>query len=295
MKIKKLLFVTKFEDLWFDKVQSLLDLQKADLNHVVFLNVIQREKVALHRGAGYQKKEEIRLREKANIRFIDWAETLFERGLEVGAYIVVGTMVQQVISAAQKEAADLIVIGRQNKSKIETLLTGSDITEIIRRTGLPILVCKDLPSEGKLTEKPFARPLLATNWSPASQRAVEFLRPLKQVVEQVHVIHVADEKDLTSASAMAIQKTRKDSRAKLETICDTLETYGINARAHVYIGETLDQIEKAARECQATMIIIGTPYRGHWKERLTGSISQALADKSVFPTLLIPPAPEKDQ
>ena len=45
--------------------------------------------------------------------------------MEVGVYIVVGTMVQQVISAAQKETADLIVIGRQNKSKIEKLLTGS--------------------------------------------------------------------------------------------------------------------------------------------------------------------------
>ena len=76
MNIKKLLFATQFEVLWFDALHSLLDLKAADLNHVVFLNVIEREKVALRRGSGYQKKEEIKLREKANIRFIDWAETL---------------------------------------------------------------------------------------------------------------------------------------------------------------------------------------------------------------------------
>ena len=40
MKIEKLLFVTKFEELGFDAVQSLLSLTKADLNHVVFINVI---------------------------------------------------------------------------------------------------------------------------------------------------------------------------------------------------------------------------------------------------------------
>ena len=35
-----------------------------------------------------KKEEEIKLREKANIRFIDWAETLFEQGL--GATVELG-------------------------------------------------------------------------------------------------------------------------------------------------------------------------------------------------------------
>ena len=71
MKIKKLLFVTKFEQLGLDALQSLMDIRDAGLNHVVFLNVIERERVAMRRGTGYQKDEEIRLRERANIRFID--------------------------------------------------------------------------------------------------------------------------------------------------------------------------------------------------------------------------------
>ena len=69
-KIKKLLFFTKFEELGFDALQSLLDLRNVDLEHVVFLHVIERAKVALHRGVGYKKDKEIKLREIANIRFI---------------------------------------------------------------------------------------------------------------------------------------------------------------------------------------------------------------------------------
>ena len=52
MDIKKLLFVTKFDDLCFDALQSLLTLRNASLNHVVFVNVIEREKVAMHRRLG---------------------------------------------------------------------------------------------------------------------------------------------------------------------------------------------------------------------------------------------------
>ncbi|MGD9057850.1 MAG: universal stress protein, partial [Desulfobacterales bacterium] len=115
MEIKKLLFVTKFEELGFDALRSLLSLRKSALEHVVFVNVIERDRVAMRRGKGYQKDEEIRLREAANIRFIDWAENLFEQGMEVGVYIVVGSLVSEVIKATHKEEADLIVIGRSTK------------------------------------------------------------------------------------------------------------------------------------------------------------------------------------
>ena len=48
------MFVTKFEDLGYDAIQSLLGLRKASLEHIVFMNVIEREKVAMQRGVGYE-------------------------------------------------------------------------------------------------------------------------------------------------------------------------------------------------------------------------------------------------
>ncbi len=290
MDIRKLLFVTKFEDLRFDALQSLLDLRKVALEHVVLLNVIEREKVAMQRGTGYHKKQEIRLREKANIRFIDWAETLFEMGLEVGVYIAVGSFVKQVIQAAEKEAVDLIVIGPSRQGKMDQFITGPDLTEILHRTGVPILVYKNRSRDGVNIEKPFERPLLATNWSSASRNALNYLKRLN-IVESVHVVHVADEKSLKGTSAMAVQQTRKENRRKLDKICDILEAAGIDGRPHVYIGDTITEIEKAAEECQATMIIAGASNRSwnSWRERLLGSIPKELSERSAFSTLIIPP------
>lgn len=289
MDIKRLLFVTRFDKLRFDALQSLMDLKKASLNHVVFLNVIEREKVAMRRGKGYEKSTEIRLREKANIRFIDWAETLFEEGMEVGVYIVVGNFTGQVIEAAEKEAVDLIVLSPEKKGRFEQLYSGSDITEIVQRSATPVLVYKYLFRKGPLAENPFEKPLLATNWSDASQRAIEYLKPLKSVIREVDVVHVASEKDLKETSAMGIQKTRKENRKKLEKLCDELEMDGISAKPHVYIGDPVSEIDKAARECQSSMIVAGSPKKKLWKDRWGTSTSKALAEQSIFPILLIPP------
>ena len=289
MDIQKLLFVTKFDELRFDALQSLLPLQKAALHHVVFLNVIEREKVALRRGTGYQKGEEIKLREKANIRFIDWAETLFEQGLEVGVYIVVGDYVKQVVDAATKEEVDLIVLSPSKKGKLEKLFSESEVTEILHRTGAPVLVYKNLSPGGILTDKPFDRILLTTDWSPAGDSAVAYLKNLGALVQEIHVAHVAHEKNLQTDSAMAVQKTRKETRNKLERICDIFEAEGIHSRPHVYIGEVETEIEKAAHECRATMIVAGAKNRQSWKERILGSLTKTLIETSIFPVLLIPP------
>jgi nucleotide-binding universal stress UspA family protein len=288
MKITKLLFVTKFEELGFDAVQSLLSLTQADLNHIVFINVIERDRFAMSR-VGYRKDEEIRLREAANIRFIDWSENLFEQGLEVGVYIVVGSLVSEVIKAAKEEEADLIVIGRSHKGVLEHLYEGSDVTELLRRAATPVLVYKHLSETALSVERPFERPLLAIDWSPASMKAVEYLKELKNAVSEISVVHVVSEKDLKGSSAMSVQKTRKQARKKLEEICAIFETEGIKAREHVYIGDPNEEIEKAARECQATMIVLGSSAKTAWVERWLGSTPRSIAEKSVYPTLLIPP------
>jgi len=261
---------------------------------VVFLNVIEREQVAMRRGSGYLKEEQIKLREKANIRFIDWAEHLFELGMECGVYIVVGGLAHQVIETARKEEIDLIVIGPQKKGLLELFYPSSDITEVIRRAKVPVLVYKYLTEGASAPEHPFARPLLATDWSPASQRAVRYLKGLKAIIREVNVVHVAREKDLKGTSVMDVQKTRKESREQLENICESLEAEGVPAKPHVYIGNPVSEIEKAARDCKATIIVAGTSGKGPWRERWIGSTPKALVEKSIYPTMLVPPEKEID-
>jgi nucleotide-binding universal stress UspA family protein len=256
---------------------------------VVFLYVIEREKVAMQRGVGYQKSEQIRLKEAANIRFIDWAERLFEEGMEVGVYIQVGSLAAEVVKAARKEEADLVVIGRSQKGAIEQFYAGSTVVELIRRLSIPVLVYKPAPEGPCVIEKPFDRPLLATDWSPASLQAGEYLKELKGVAQEIRVVHVVDDQAINGASVMEAQKARKETKQKLDELCAAFEAEGISARPHVYVGDPEQQIEVAARECEATLIVLGSSAKAAWVERFIGSTPRDIAEKSAFPTLLIPP------
>lgn len=293
MWIKKLLFVTQFEDLRYDTLQLFLELRRAHLEHIVFLNVIQRDKVALQRGVGYKKEEEIKLREMANIRFIDWAENLFEQGLEVGVYIVVGSLVQQVLSSVEKEGIDLVLIGNAQKKRFKDLISGSDISELAHRIPVPLLTINFFTEEKRLTENPFHRPLLALDWNPGDVKAIEYLLHLKEVINEVNVIHVAGEQELKSSSAMGVQKTRKEQRKKLDETRDRFESAGIEARPHVYVGDPREEVERAARDCQASMIVTGIPEKRSWGAKIRKSLPVQLAEKSLFPVLLVPPAFEQ--
>jgi nucleotide-binding universal stress UspA family protein len=287
MKIKKLLFVTDFEELWFDALQSLMELRKGGFEHIIFLHVIEREEVAMHRGVGYLKSEEIKLREMANVRFIDWAESLFEAGMECGAYILVGDLVPKVLSVAKEENVNLIVTGTLKKPKLAGLYVDSKTIEILRRTSIPVFVHKYIVG-GRKNEKPFERPLFVTDWSSPCERALEYLISLKNVFQKLVLVHVIPEKSIKGLSRADVQKAEKDNKKRLEEVCGTIGSEGILAESHLYVGEVSEQIKRAVVEHDVSMVVAGTTGKGSWRARWLGSVSHELVEKTELPVLLVP-------
>jgi nucleotide-binding universal stress UspA family protein len=290
MKISKMLFVSEFEELWLDALQSLMGLRKSGLNHVVFLHVISRDKVAMRRGAGYLKQEERKLREIADIRFIDWAETLFEEGMEVGAHIAIGNTIPKILSVAEDEGVDLIVTARRKRSKLEELYSGSETSDLLRRTVRPVFIYNYLSQSGKVGENPFERLLLSLDWSASSEKVLDCALALKGTVQRVDVIHVLSEKTIGKLSKLEAQKLEREHKRRLDEVCDVLAKERIDGRPHLYIGDTEEQIKKGASEHRVTMIVVGTRHKSIWEERWSGSVSHALAESSELPILIIPAA-----
>ena len=288
MKIATILFVSEFEELWFDALQSLMGLRKAGMNHVVFLHVIHRDKVAMRRGTGYLKEEERKLREIADIRFIDWAETLFEEGMEVGAHIAIGNVVPKILSVAEIEGVDLIVTARMKRGKLEGLFLGSETSDLLRRTVKPVLIYNYLSQSGKVGENPFERLLLALDWSISSEKVLDYVLALKGAVKRVEIMHVLSEKGIGKLSKMEAHKVERENKKKLDEVCDIFIKERFDARPHLYIGNTEEQIERGASEHRATMIVLGTRQTSMWKEKWSGSVCHALAESSELALLVVP-------
>jgi len=281
MEIKKMLFVTDFEGLWFDALRSLMGLRKVGLDHVVLLNVIERK-------IGYYTKEEkAKLMAMAEVRFVDWAQSLFEEGMECGSYIVVGDTVRKILETVEEEGVDFVVINRQKRTGMEKLYVDSKTLEFLRKTPTPVLVHKYRVESGRINDGLFERPLLAMDWSPPATRALDFLVGLKSIIKKLQVIQVVTENAIVGLGRRGLQKMEREHRRRLDELCNALEGEGIEAEAHLYVGD-VTQIQNAAREYEATLIATGTTGKSAWQARWLRSVSQELAEVSELPTLLVP-------
>jgi nucleotide-binding universal stress UspA family protein len=281
MEIRKMLFVTDFEGLWFDALQSLMGLRSIGLDHVVLLHVIERK-------VGYYTKEEKeRLKAMAEVRFVDWAQSLYEEGMECGSYIMVGDTVGKMIETAQEEEADLVVINRQKRGKMEKFYIDSKTLEFLRKTPTKVLVHKYQSESGRVNEGLFESPLLAMDWSPPAARALDFLVGLKDIIKKLQIVQVVTDKEIEGLGRRGLQKKEREERKKLYDLCSSLGDEGIEADAHLYLGD-VGQIQKSAREYEATIIAAGTTRKSSWQARWLRSISQELAEQTELPTLLVP-------
>lgn len=281
MEIRKMLFVTDFEGLWFDALRSLMALRGVGLDHVVLLHVIERK-------IGYYTKEEKeRLRAMAEVRFVDWAQSLYEEGMECGSYIVVGDTVRKMIETVEEEEVDLVVINRQKRTKMEKFYIDSKTLEFLRKTPRTVLVHKYQSESGRVNDRLFERPLLAMDWSPPATRALDFLVGLKGIIKKLQVVQVVTDKDIEGLGKRGLLKMEREHRRKLYELCSSLKDEGIEADAHLYIGDVA-QIHNAAREYEATLLATGTTRKSSWQARWLRSISQELAEQSELPTLLVP-------
>ncbi len=281
MEIKKMLFVTDFEGLWFDALRSLMALREVGLDHVVLLHVIER-KIGY-----YTKDEKAMLKAIAEVRFFECAQSIYEEGMECGSYIVVGDTVHKIHEAVEEEGVDLVVINRQKRTKMEKFYVDSKTIEFLRKTPAPVLVHKYKAESGRTGDKLFERPLLAMDWSPPATRALEFLVGLKSIMKKLLVVQVVTERGVEGLGRRGLQKMEREHRKRLDDLCNALEGEGIEADAHLYIGD-VNQIQNAAREYEATLIATGTTGKSAWQARWLRSVSQELAELSELPTLLVP-------
>ena len=295
MPIETLLFHTRFRDQAFKALQSVLELKRAGLKRVILAHVIPREDVAFVPYGGMLIDDLERIREAVRIKFDDWILTLDDPVLEFSQRVEVGNVNAELLEIAREEKADLIVVGRKKRSTLEKVYVGTHILDILRRSEIPVLMVKvealyrsNGESLKRINKNFWKRPLLATDWSEPSSRALDATLGLQGVVEKIIVTHVLGFRQTKNLEPDGIRRLEKISLERLESYRQRVEKAGIETEVHLAMGRTVEEIIKMSRNHGATMIVMGRTGKDWFHEYWLGGVSHKIAELSELPVLLIP-------
>jgi nucleotide-binding universal stress UspA family protein len=148
---KKCLYSTDFSPLAEEALSYVKKLKEAGEEEVVIVHVVDDLSVELPEGTDLLKEKELYkiLPEVDQEYLISLVEKLNaikgeleEEGLKVKTYLKYGNIPKQIVSVADEEKVNLIVMGAHGKGLLSEILLGSVSTDVIRQASCPVLIVK---------------------------------------------------------------------------------------------------------------------------------------------------------
>lgn len=185
-----------------------------------------------------------------------------------------------VLAAAERENADLIVCGTRGQGPIGRAILGSTSSSLVHQADRPVLV---VPSGEHDVSGPL---VIAYDGSDDARKAVVTVGSLFPGRAAV-VVH-AWSWPIDTAADVA---TKRAALEIAEEGRDLAEQHGLSAASEV--RETTDALWRAvsahATEINAALVAAGSRGRGALKSMLLGSVSASLAHRAERPTLIVGP------
>lgn len=290
----KVLFPTDFSAYANAVFACLPNLRKAmGIGAVVLVSVIKDSDVPMPDTMNREdfRRVEWSVRERLNIARM----ALEGQGLHVFTHVRYGSPAQEILSVAEEERVDLIIIGAQGKTLAQELLLGSVAYEVVRRATVPVLIQKALVVREMghvqcrvVCEGMFSRVLHPTDFSECADAAFQVVKRLKRVgTQEVLVLHVQDERTMKHRTPEQLAAFDMEDTERLETMCRALLMFGLSARPLLRHGHPVHEALKVAEEEKATLIVLGTTGRSALREILAGSTFENVLRLTRLPVLAV--------
>ncbi|UCG79682.1 MAG: universal stress protein [Desulfobacterales bacterium] len=252
MEVGRLLYATDMREPSFSEVEPVLTLRTLGLKEVVLLHTTKVE---------------------------DWDGKVADHGLKSKTFMVDGPLVPAILNTAHRETVSLIAVSL-NRDK-RGLLGGSVTTKLLRASSLPVLIIpEDAQATRSMERGVFTHLVFATDWSRSSEKALGYILNFKDFISTLEIVHVIDKR--LDVRDMRVLK------GKLVQTRNVLSGRGIDAESHIYAGKRPEEIMLAAKDYDATCIVMGTSGKSALKALLAPSCSCRVAESSLVPTLVVP-------
>ncbi len=216
-------------------------------------------------------------------KILDDAKAAAEQeGLSILTNLEQGEPYERIVSVADAEKCDLIVMGRRGVSHLERELMGGVTARVIGHTEKDVLVVP----QG--TDISWDSILFATDGSSRSEEAAALAINLaaahKSKLTIVRVVYTNDE-FLALAPEIVTELVEK-SKAALEGLKSQAAEKGVAAETVVKEGEPWRAITDLAEKVSASVIVMGSEGRRGLRKMLMGSVTEKVIGYSPCPVFV---------
>lgn len=252
--------------------------------HVLFAHLLFRDEGTL----GGRAEGVLRLRLE---RFVADALSIPRSELDVlGPVVAVerGLSAQDAICAyAEREGADLLVLGTHGRTGIGRLLLGSVAEACVNRAPCPVLTVS--ASAGQIAPSPEAPILLPVDFTPRTEAALQVARGLAGLygapIEALHIVRDAGPYPDLVPEVISVSDVDPEADA---VVRERLAGLGPDiAETHVVFGTPARAIARLAHERNAGMVVLATHARRGIERLAMGSVAEATLRRSPCPVLTL--------
>ncbi|HEY5948728.1 MAG TPA: universal stress protein [Kofleriaceae bacterium] len=219
-------------------------------------------------------------------------QQLTARGVAVELVYRTGAPGEVVAEIAKERAAELIVIGTHGHTGLQRFLLGSVATAVLRHAPCDVLVCR-----GTSGPSPFLRPLVATDFSASSSRALRNAAALTAHDAPIEVVH-AWQLPAGSWGATLLGQARFPWSTVRDAVLASAQTQAdkmvarfpeLANRLHVQLvqGPAQSVITNTAESGAHDLIAIGTHGHRGFRRLLLGSVAESVIRHAPCSVLVV--------
>jgi nucleotide-binding universal stress UspA family protein len=260
MQLKSILCPVDFSDFSAAAYEYALSLAQRYGAKLVTLHVVELWKYPFADYAAYEAdyaKFSRALNEGGEVRLREFVKKHSAAGVQPELVAHQGNASNCILSFADRENMEGIVMGTHGRRGFDRLALGSTTDRVIRKATCPVLVVSN-PSHQALTTGPdgrhrLSRILYCTDFSNNSERAHGYAISLAaEYSAELTLLHVAENAhDLARAEAIIAERTQQ-----LDKLFSEAERKNLNVRSAVRFGKPYEGIVRYATEAQASLIIM---------------------------------------
>jgi nucleotide-binding universal stress UspA family protein len=199
-----------------------------------------------------------------------------------------GTAADSILSCAQEQKSDLIVMGTHGLRGFDRLMLGSVTDRVMRTATCPVLAVREPPRDSVAADQPRHSPhrldriLACIDFSEDSEQALNYaFSAAAEYDAEVTLLHVLEK--VPSAAKMD-EAIAKDT-AQLDILIPPERRKALKIKTAVRIGKPYQQIIQFAQEAQIDLVTMGVRGRGALDIAVFGSTTYRVMQLGPCPVL----------